>query len=96
MSISPPQPVKLGQRLPKVLCVLPPKIRLLHPPTPAPYPPLRGRPINNGVLVQDLIVRRHDETTRANDAVRRNPHSVVHARSRRNRVEVAHARRLDS
>ena len=96
MCISPPQAIKLGQRLPEVLCVLPPKIRLLHPPTPAPYPPLRGRSINNSVLVQDLIVRRHDETTRANDAIRRNPYSMVHARSRRDRVEVAHARRFDS
>ena len=96
MCISPPQAVKLGQRLPEVLCVLPPKIRLLHPPTPAPYPPLRGRPINNSVLVQNFIVRRHDETARTNDAIRRNPYSMVHARSRRNRVEVAHARRFDS
>lgn len=70
MCISPPQAVKLGQRLPEVLCVLPPKIRLLHPPTPAPHPSFRGRPINNRVLVQNLIVRRHDETTCTDDAIR--------------------------
>ena len=96
MCISPPQAVKLGQRLPEVLCMFPPKIRLLHLPTPAPYPPLRGWPINNSVLVQHLIVRRQDQTTRANNAIRRNPHCMVHARSRRNRVEVAYARRFDA
>jgi hypothetical protein len=90
--ISPPQAIKLGERLSQVLCVLPTEIRLLHPSTSAPYPPLPGGPINHRVLVQDLVVRGNDEATSADDAIRGNSHSVVHARPCRDRVEVAHAR----
>jgi hypothetical protein len=76
--------------------VLPSQIRLLHPSTPAPYAPLGGRSINDSVLVQQLVVRGHHEAARADNAIRRYPHSVMHARARRDGVEVAHARRFDT
>ena len=94
--IPPPQAVELGQRLSEVLCVFPAEIRLLQPPTPAPDAPLGRGSINDRVLVQDLIIRGHHEASCTDNTVRGNPHSVVHARARRDRVEVAHARRFDA
>jgi len=67
--IPPPQAVKLGQGLSEVLGVLPTEIHLLHPPTPAPNAPLGRGPINNCVLVQDLIIRGNNEATCADNAI---------------------------
>lgn len=64
-----PQAIELGQGLSEVLGVLPTEIHLLHPPTPAPNAALGKEPINDCVLVQELIIRGHHEATCADNAV---------------------------
>jgi hypothetical protein len=76
--------------------MLPSEIRFLHPSTSAPYASLGGWPINDRVLIQQLIIRGHNEAACADNAVGRYPYCVMHACACRDRIEVAHARRFDT
>lgn len=89
MRISPSKPIKLRQRLTQILRMLPPQIRLLHLPAPAPRPPLRRRTIHDRELVQHLVFGRDDEAARADDAVGGDADGVVDARAGGDCVVVA-------
>lgn len=69
MSLTPPQPIELGQSLSKVLRMLPPQIRLLDFTSSAPRPPLRRRSVNHGIIVQHFVLSGYDQASGTDDTV---------------------------
>ena len=91
-----PKSVELGQHLLQILGVLSPQIRLLHLPPAAPLPALRCGAVDDGEVVEDLVVGGREEAAGADDAEAGDAHGVVHAGAGGDGVEVAHGGAFDA
>jgi len=76
--------------------MLDPQVGFLHLTPAAPGPPLRRGAIHAGVVLQRLVLGRHHQTTRADDAIVGDAHRVVYACARGHGVVVSYRGRLDA
>ena len=95
-AIAPSESIEFGQHLSEVLGVFPAKVHLLNLSATAPYATFSGRPVDDRVLIQHLVLGRYDEDAGTNDAVGGHPERVVNARARADSVAVANGGRFNT
>lgn len=76
--------------------MLPPQIRLLNLPPPAPLPPFGCGSVYDREVVEDFVFDGDDEATYADHAVVGYPNGVVYTRACGDGVVVAYARAFDT
>lgn len=76
--ITPTETIELGQHLAQIFRMFAAQISFLQFASTTPYPPLRRWSIDNCVLIQDLILSWHYETSRSNHTIRGYSQRMMH------------------